>query len=187
MNIETLVYDLSRDPFNPNLNFDLAEEYLALNQTASAVSFYLRCAEYSGAANHKAYFSLIRMAECFEDQKGREYSVSNCLYQALAYDETRPEAYFKLSQYHEKAGNWQEAYTFAVLGLGWATEIDSELSSKVGYFGKYCLRFQQYVAAWWIGRKDESLEGLRSLTRYDMNQMYKDAVAYNLERLDAVL
>lgn len=187
MNIETLVYDLSKDPFNPNLNFDLAEEYLALNQTASAVSFYLRCAEYSGASNPKAYISLIRMAECFEDQKGREYSVSNCLYQALAYDDTRPEAYFKLSQYHEKAGNWQEAYTFAVLGLGWATEIDSELSPKVGYFGKYCLQFQQYVAAWWIGRKDESLEGLRSLTRRDMNQMYKDAVAYNLEKLDAVL
>jgi hypothetical protein len=187
MNIETLVYDLSRDPFNPNLNFDLAEEYLALNQTASAVSFYLRCAEYSGKANHKAYFSLIRMAQCFEDQKGREYSVSNCLYQALAYDDTRPEAYFMLSQYHEKIGNWQEAYTFAVLGLGWATEVDPELSHKVGYFGKYCLLFQQYVAAWWIGRKDESIEGLRYLSQIEMNQMYKDAVTHNLEKLDAVL
>lgn len=187
MNIETLVCDLSRDPFNPNLNFELAEEYLALNQTASAVSFYLRCAEYSGKANQNAYFSLIRMAQCFEDQKGREYSVSNCLYQALAYDDTRPEAYFKLSQYHEKAGNWQEAYTFAVLGLNYATDIDPELSSRIGYFGKYCLRFQQYVAAWWIGRKNESLDGLRDLSQKPMNQMYTDAVAYNLEKLDAVL
>ena len=187
MNIEMLVYDLSRDPFNPDLNFDLAEEYLALNQTASAVSFYLRCAEYSGASNLKAYISLLRMAQCFEDQKGREYSVSNCLYQALAYDDTRPEAYFKLSQYHEKAGNWQEAYAFAVLGLGWAQYEDPELSHKVGYFGDYCLLFQKHVAAWWIGRKNESLEGLRELSQNPMNQMYIDAVAYNLEKLDAVL
>ena len=128
MNIEALVCDLSRDPFNPDLNFDLAEEYLALNQTASAVSFYLRCVEYSGAANIKAYISLLRMAQCFEDQKGREYSVTNCLFQALAYDDTRPEGYFALSLFYEKAGNWQEAYTFAVLGLGWAQYSDFELS-----------------------------------------------------------
>lgn len=186
MNIENLVIDLSKDPFNPDLNFDLAEEYLSLNQTASAVSFYLRCAEYSGNANPKAYTSLLRMAHCFEDQTGREYSVSNCLLQALAYDDTRPEAYFKLSQYHEKAGNWQEAYTFAVVGLGWA-EQSEPLPADLAYYGKYCLLFQRYIAAWWIGRKDESIQGLKSLSEFDMAQMYKDAVAYNLEKLDAVL
>lgn len=186
MNIENLVIDLSKDPFNPDLNFDLAEEYLSLNQTASAVSFYLRCAEYSGNNNPKAYTSLLRMAQCFEDQTGREYSVSNCLLQALAYDDTRPEAYFKLSQYYEKAGNWQEAYTFAVIGLGWANQAEP-LPANIGYQGKYCLLFQQYIAAWWIGRKQESLQGLRELSEMDMNQMYKDAVAYNLENLNAVL
>ena len=185
MNIENLVIDLSKDPFNPDLNFDLAEEYLSLNQTASAVSFYLRCAEYSGSANPKAYTSLLRMAQCFEDQTGREHSVSNCLLQALAYDDTRPEAYFKLSQYYEKASNWQEAYTFAVIGLGWA---ESEpLPADLGYQGKYCLLFQQYIAAWWIGRKQESIEGLKSLLEMDITQMYKDAITYNLGRLDAVL
>lgn len=186
MNIENLVIDLSKDPFNPDLNFDLAEEYLSLNQTASAVSFYLRCAEYSDKANPKAYTSLLRMAQCFEDQTGREYSVSNCLLQALAYDDTRPEAYLKLSQYHEKAGNWQEAYTFAVIGLGW-TEYHEPLPADLGYYGQYCLLFQQYIAAWWIGRKDECLKGLRELSGIEMAQMYKDAVAYNLDKLDAVL
>lgn len=187
MNIEHLVVELSRDPFNPDLNFDLAEEYLSLNQTASAVSFYLRCAEYSGEANRKAYISLIRMAQCFEDQQGREYSVSNCLYQALAYDDTNPEAYLKLSQYHEKAGNWQEAYTFAVLGQGWANEPTDDLSEKVGYYGSYCLLFQRYIAAWWVGRKDESINGLRELRAMKTNQIYKDAIAYNLEKLNALL
>ena len=189
MNIENLVIQLSKDPFNPDLNFDLAEEYLSLNQTASAVSFYLRCAEYSGNNNPKAYASLLRMAQCFHDQQGREYSVSNCLYQALAYDDTRPEAYFELSKYYEKAGNWQEAYTFAVIGMGWAKGLmDSDLLPiDIGYYGTYCLEFQKYVAAWWIGHKDESVTGLRILANKDMNQMYKDAVAYNLEKLNALL
>lgn len=186
MNIENLVIDLSKDPFNPDLNFDVAEEYLALNQTASAVSFYLRCAEYSGQANPKAYTSLIRMAQCFEDQNGREYSVSNCLLQAIAYDDTRPEAYFKLSQFYERAGQWQEAYTWATIGLGWANTEDA-LPADIGYYGSYCLEFQMAIAAWWIGRKEESLKSLHDLSTRDLVPMYRDAVTYNLEKLNALL
>jgi hypothetical protein len=187
MNIENLVIQLSKDPFNPDLNFDLAEEYLRLNQTASAVSFYLRCAEYSGEANAKAYTSLLRMAQCFNDQQGREQSVTNCLLQAVAYDDTRPEAYFKLSQYYEKAGQWQESYTWAAIGYGWATADPEPLPADLGYFGSYCLLFQKGIAAWWIGRKEEALSTLRILNALTMDKMYKDAVIYNLEKLNVVL
>jgi hypothetical protein len=187
MNIENLVVDLSRDSFNPSLNFDLAEEYLRLNQTASAVSFYLRCAEYSGEASPKAYASLIRMAQCFNDQQGREYSVTNCLLQAVAYDDTRPEAYWHLSQYYERAGQWQEAYTWASIGYGWATADLDPLPADVGYAGSYALLFQMGISAWWIGRKDESLNTLHALAGMDINDIYKDAVAYNLEKLNALL
>jgi hypothetical protein len=187
MNIEKMVVDLSRDPFNPSLNFDLAEEYLRLNQTASAVSFYLRCAEYSGDASPKAYASLIRIAQCFNDQQGREYSVTNCLLQAIAYDDTRPEAYLHLSQYYERAGQWQEAYTWASIGYGWAKADPESLPANVGYAGSYALLFQMGISAWWIGRKDESLNILHALAHMDINQMYKDAVSYNLEKLNVVL
>ena len=44
MKIEELVVQLSKDPFNPELNFECAVEYERINQTASAVSFYLRTA-----------------------------------------------------------------------------------------------------------------------------------------------
>ena len=40
MRIEDLVVELSKDPFNPELNFKCAVEYKKLNQTASAVSFF---------------------------------------------------------------------------------------------------------------------------------------------------
>lgn len=188
MNIENLVIDLSKNPFNHVLNFTLAEEYLSLNQTASAVSFYLRCVEYGAEPNPYSYTALLRMAQCFNDQKGRELSVTNCLLQAIAYDDTRPQAYFKLAEYYEKAGQWQESYTWAVLGQGWAqSNLDEQLQADIGYFGPYCLLFQRSIAAWWIGRREEAIAGLKVLSAMDLNEMYRDAVTYNMEKLNVVL
>lgn len=185
MSTEALIIDLSKDPFNHELNFAVAEEYLRLNQTASAVSFYLRCAEYSKETNELAYSSLLRMAQCFENQTGRDISVLNNLMQALAYMDDRPEAYFFLSQYYEKLNAWQEAYTFATLGLGWS--YINPLPVDLGYYGSYCLEFQMAVAAWWIGRKEESLTTLHRLATLDLHPAYKNAVINNLERLNALL
>jgi len=185
-NLPNLIVRLSQDPFNSDLNFDVAEEYLLLNQTASAVSFYLRCVEYAPPANPKGYVSLLRMAKCFNDQNGRELSVTNCLFQALTYDDTRPEAYFLLSQYYERCQNWRESYTFAILGQGWANGVDP-LPVPTEYEGEYCLLFQRSIAAWWIGRKEESLAGLKILSALNLNEMYRNAVTYNLEKLNALL
>ena len=184
MNLTDLVIKLSEDAFNADLNFEVAQEYLRLNQTASAVSFYLRCAEYGGKDNPKVYASLLKMAQCFDDQKGREFSVTNCLLQAIAYDDFRPEAYLLLSQYHERMGNWQECYTFATIGYGWSFGSDS-IPADVGYYGGYCLRFQMGVSAWWIGRREESLSILRSLASQDLNPIYVTAVRNNLDKIDA--
>lgn len=185
--LPSLIIRLSQKPFDSLLNFAVAEKYLENNQTASAVSFYLRCVEYSEPKTLEGYTSLLRMAQCFNDQQGREYSVTNCLLQALAYDDSQPEAYFLLSQFHEKAGNWQEAYTFASLGEGWS-QLSDKLPADVGYYGDYCLRFQMAVSAWWIGRKEESLLTLESLSKIeDMHPEYKNAVTYNLEKLNALL
>jgi len=182
--LPNLIVRLSQEPFNSDLNFDVAEEYLRLNQTASAVSFYLRCVEYAPPANEKGYMSLLRMAKCFDDQKGRELSVTNCLLQALTYDDTRPEAYFFLSQYFERCQQWQETYTWAVLGLGWANGVDA-LPNDLGYHGGYCLEFQKYIAAWWIGRRQEAIDGLTALANDDsISEMYRNASKYNLEKLN---
>jgi hypothetical protein len=92
-----------------------------------------------------------------------------------------------LAEYYERAGQWQESYTWATIGHGWATANPDPLPAEIGYAGSYALLFQKGVAAWWIGRKDEALSTLHTLADMDINQMYKDAVAYNLENLNAVL
>lgn len=184
-NLSNLVHRLSQDPFNYLLNFDVAKKYLELGQTASAVSFFLRCAEYGlevPNADYHVYSSLLAIAKCFDNQTGREYSVTNTLLQAIAFKDDRPEAYFMLSQYHERAGNWQECYTFAKMGIGW-TFTENELPIDIGYYGEYCLEFEMAVSAFWIGRRDESLQLLNKLQNMDIRDSYKEAVKANLEKI----
>ena len=182
--IEKLIIDLSNDPFNPELNFNCAVEYERLNQTSSAVSFYLRASEY-GHETHPSitYASLLKLAKCFDEQNDRNNTVSNCLLQAIAYLPYRPEGYFLLSRFYERAGNWQECYTFAEIGLH-QNQLP-ELPVDVEYRGIYCLEFEKAVSAYWIGRKDESIFLLRKLTHLSIAPEYANAVKSNLERINA--
>lgn len=183
MQIEELVVSLSKDPFVPQLNFQAAVEYERLNQTASAVSFYLRTAEYADKDLHKPliYNSLLKMAKCFNDQNDRVNTVTNCLLQAVALCPDRPEAYFFLAQFHERSGNWQECYTWASIGLSMKdVEPLPSLPEYPGYFG---LTFELSVSAWWIGRHAESKELLERLRGMDLPGEYSNAVIYNLERI----
>lgn len=184
-NIENLVVDLSHDPFNPELNFKCALEYERLNQTASAISFYLRTAEYGYKTHHVyVYTSLLKMAKCFEDQRDRQWTVSNALLQAVAYMPQRPEAWFLLSRFHERSANWQEAYSFANAGLLYADINHEPLPSSVEYPGKYGLLFEKYVSGWWIGKKDETIWGLTDLLdKYNMIEEFVNACVFNLERI----
>ena len=184
MLIQSLVADLSKNPFSPVLNFECAKEYRKLNQTASAVTFYLRCAEYGAETDPLlVYISLIELAKCFDDQKDREHTVTNALRQAIAYSPTRPEAYFFLSNFHERQGEWQECYTQASIGLTFADCVDYELPIE-GYYGEYCLQFEMAVSAYWIGRKNESIKLFKRLEKQDLRPEYKKSVRENLLRID---
>jgi hypothetical protein len=184
--IERLVVELSNDSLNPEKNLAVAVEYEKLGQTASAVGFYLRAAEYGYKTDYLlTYAALLRVSICIEGQKDRSLTVSNVLLQAIAYMPDRPEAYLLMSKFYEKSGAWQESYTFAVMG-SWHTRQLFELPVDVGYSGWFALEFQQAIAAWWIGRRDQSLKMLRDLSdnRF-LTPEYVEAVADNLARLDS--
>jgi hypothetical protein len=185
MEIEKLVADLSKDPFNSRLNFAVAVEYERINQTASAVSFYLRTAEYSTTPKDPmVYAALLKMAHCFDHQTDRVATVTNCLLQAVAYDSNRPEGYFLLSQFCERQAKWQESYTWAQIGLD--KPEYAPLPIHVGYEGRYCLEFQKAIAAYWVGRGKESEYLLRVLLTQDIHPQYANAIKYNLERITGV-
>jgi hypothetical protein len=186
--IEQLVVDASSDPLNPKKNFDIALEYEKLGQTASAVGFYLRAAEYGYKTDSLiTYTSLLKISVCIEGQKDRKNTVSNVILQAMAYLPERPEAYFLLSKFYEKDAGWQEAYTYASLGASTLKNSLVKLPAVVGeYHGEYALEFQVAISSWWIGRRDESLYLLDKLkNREDLSYIYQVAVDTNLEKLGA--
>ena len=171
MLIESLIVDLSHDPFNPELNYEVAVEYQNQKQTASAVSFYLRTAEYGYETHpHLVYESLLSLAQCFNDQNDRLATVSNALLQAIAYQPNMAEAYFRLSEFHEKQKNWQECYTYACLGIN----INSS---------DYRLLFEKAVSGWWIGRQQESIELFHFLLTLDITDEYRQVIQHNLDTI----
>lgn len=184
-NIENLIIKLSKDPFNAEINFECALEYEKLNQTASAVSFYLRAAEYGYEDNQEiVYTSLLKMAKCFEDQNDRSLTVTNCLLQAISYLPSRPEAYFLMSLYYEQTQQWQECYTWSSMGLEHVNN-KQQLPADVGYISKYSLIFQKAVSAWWIGRKDEGLSLLKLVeNEYKSIGTYMDIINKNIQIME---
>ena len=180
--LSKLIEELSSNTANVELNFKIATEYERLEQYASAISFYLKVAEFGGDDSLYVYTALLKASQCFAKQDNREHTVVNLLMQAAAYISYRPEAFFLLSQHYEKKQRWQECYTMAKLGrLVWG---DYEpLPADVGYHNFYVTIFQQAISAWWIGRKDESKQLLIQLTSMNLAPEYKQAVENNLKNM----
>jgi len=184
MEIKDVALKLAENPFDAEINFNLAVAYEEQLQYASAAGFYLRAAEY-GYKTHPliTYTSLLKMALCWGAQRDRNKTVYNNIMQAIAYLPNRPEAYFLLSRIKERNREYQECFTYAELGLLFATNAYNQpLPGYVEYNGTYCLLFEKAVAGWWIGRKDESKTLFQHLLDdYVMTEEYVNGCLSNLK------
>jgi SAM-dependent methyltransferase len=130
--------------------------------------------------------------------------VQGLLLRAISLMPERPEAYFLLSECYENNKEWQEAYTWSVLGEekfsthlytdGYlfnnseVKEIKSlpQLRTNVGYPGCYGFAFERAIAGWGIGLYDESLQIFKQLsTNPRMLPVHIMAVKKNLDTLSS--
>jgi len=173
-------------PKNAEYNFSLGLWYENLGHTSSAASFYIRTAENS-PDDLLSYEALLRLANCFTRQGGRTYMIKGVLLRAISLMPERPEAYFLLSRLYEVNKDWQESYSFAVMGQR-LNENHPKLRTNVDYPGRYALVFEQAVSSWWIGLFDESLHLLRQLKKDPtMLPIHIASVRDNLNRLQGTL
>jgi len=180
MNPELLRYVSA--PEDAEANFALGIWYEDQRQTAPAAGFYVRTAEFAADAL-LAYEALLRAANCFSRQGDRVMLTKGVLLRAIALKPERPEAYFLLSRLYEVNKDWQEAYTFAVLGQR-LSEAREPLRTNVDYPGSYALVFEQAVAGWWIGLFDQSVHLFRELNKNPtMLPVHITAVQNNLKNL----
>jgi hypothetical protein len=184
-NIEQLVIELSKDSFNPEINFKIALAYEELGQTAGASSSFLRSAEY-GFESHPliAYASLLKLGMSIGSQGDRRFTESNNILQAIALLPTRPEGYFLLSRFYERNQQWQECYTTARMGLVFAEKNLEPLPTDVQYPGAYGLLFEQGVSGWWLGQVSESREIFTYLfNEVEIDDAHRNACLNNLKMI----
>jgi len=184
--IKDLVSLLSVTPFDSELNFKIAQEYESLGQNASAISFYLRAAEY-GLNKDLVYCSLLKVGICLQYQGERDWNVSNSFLQAIQHCPDRPEAYYLLSKFYERTGSWQECHTITEIGIHFSSKNLDYVSEIVGYKGKSYLEFQKAISAWWIDRKKESESLFLKLSLDEtLDETHKTVVTNNVKNLGLI-
>ncbi len=187
MNLQKLLNDYVMDQENPERNWDLAECYYAVGQTASALSFYLRCAERTDD-DLLAYTCLCKIALCFEKPGNRTNSVRGIAMRAITVMPKRPEAFFILSRCYEMSGSYCECYTYAEMALANCDFTLPPLRTNVEYPGPYVFLFEKAVAGYYWGREAESRVIFAELNKAStqMPAVYREAVKKNLASLGPV-
>jgi tetratricopeptide (TPR) repeat protein len=181
-NLERAIDNYINDPKNQIINFDLGFCYESKGQTAAAVSFYIRTSEF-GTDDVLTYEALLRAALCLERQGSRVFTVKGMLLRAVSLLPLRPEAYFLLARIYERSKDWQEAYTWCVMGAILPVS-GKNLKTDVEYPGPYGFTFEKAVVAWWIGLHEESQYLFKQLEKNTrMLDIHKQAVKKNLDFL----
>lgn len=184
------IMNISNDPLvayaldteNPQRNYDLARWYHAHQQTASAITYYLRAADRTDDSL-LAYECLLHMASCFNDQKNRNYTVKGLYQHAINLLPKRPEAYYLYARFDEWNRMYADGYTTANMGLTFC-DFDIEPLSNVDYIGKYGLIFEKAVCSYWWGKSKECRELFLELkNNYELDETHRISVGDNLMRL----
>ena len=175
------------NPQDVENNFALGFYYDTIGQTASALSYYLRCAERTPDDLLK-YECLIRSSMCFDKQGTRGFTVKGLLQHAISILPKRPEAYYLLSRFFERDtrdGHWNDGYMIASIGQKVCDFNSSPLRTNVDYPGEYAILYQKAVISWWCGLCNESKNLFQDLRdNYDLNEIHKKSVIENLIKLN---
>lgn len=182
-----------RDPFSiyiqntedPQANFNLALFYWNQGHTASALSFFLRCADRTDD-DKLAYECLIMLGHCFDRQGRRETHTLSMYRLAQNLMPKRPEAYYIIARWYERRSRFGECYNIAVQGLNFSDYKYWPRNELIDYPGAYGLIFEKAVAAWWVNKEQESRLLFRQIAVDYHNQMdeaHKNAVYRNITML----
>lgn len=181
--LQKLLNGFIKNPEDPDINFQLGNYYFSIDQTASAVSYYIRTSERT-EDQKLAYTCLLAAANCFDLQGCRSNSVRGMLKNAISMLPSRPEGYFLLSRFYEREKNYQDSYLIASIGEKICDKNCESLEIDVGYPGFYGIVFEKAVSAWHCGLCDESCTLHQKLkTEYHIDTIHMQAVDSNIERL----
>tara|TARA_R110001592_G_scaffold17169_1_gene72822 strand:+ start:1114 stop:1728 length:615 start_codon:yes stop_codon:yes gene_type:complete len=179
------------NPRSARANFDLGNEYYDLKQYASAISYYLRCAELSDN-DDLVYESLLYSWVCMHDVKGRVVFEKGQIEQTIAQSPHRPEAYFIIcswledhgeGSYNSKEELFHQMYVYACIGIH--NNMNNKVFKKFDkYPGLQGLLFYKAFAGWQIGKITEAEDIFVDLyNNHNLSVEYREYVLNNIKNL----
>lgn len=182
--INELLNEYILDSENPEKNYKLAREYERLGQSAAAISFFLRASERT-TDKLLSYDCTLRIGNCFDKQKNRNFTVKSMYRCAIMIMPERPEAYYLLAKYLNWEGNHSEAYLFCQLEKHNRSQINKYLD--VGFRGRWGLLHEEAISAWWYGKSKETRKLFLQLFHDhwdEMDEYHKNSVLVNMKERD---
>ena len=173
-------------------NFELACSYFDIGQYASALSYYLRCAELS-KNDDLIYESLLCSWDCMAKVGGRPVFERGQIFQAISQSPHRPEAYNAMCLWLEFCGDriasaeekYFTMYSYACIGIANILS-DKKFEYYNRYDGYFVFLYYKALAGWHIGKTQESTDLFIELINNpnnDLNERYKTLISEVIENL----
>lgn len=157
-NIEKKLIEYALNCEDPKINYEIAMEYDSLNQIASAVSHYIRCAE---RTDNKllAYECMLRGGLAIRRQGLRIHTEKSFFQNAVNILPDRPEAYAFLSDTLSEKGENHHAYTYCCIGETCAQKDHLPLLNSIKHYGGiFELKIKKIIYAKKCGLKEEDTD-----------------------------
>jgi len=173
-------------------NFELACSYFDIGQYASALSYYLRCAELS-KNDDLIYESLLCSWDCMAKVGGRPVFERGQIFQAMSQLPHRPEAYNAMCLWLEFCGDriasaeekYFTMYSYACIGISNILN-DKKFKYYNRYDGYFAFLYYKAFAGWHIGKTQESTDLFLELINNpnnNLNERYKTSIKEIIENL----
>ena len=180
-----IIAALAQNPEDAKTNLELAMWYYDQNQTAAAITYFLRAAERAPDTD-LAYACLVRTAQCFDHQGHRHVSVRTVLKRAITVRPRRPEAHWYLAKFNEYFNQHADAYVTCVMAQEFCDFASPPLPMDVDYPGSWIFLLERSISAWWWGQNQESRDGFWRLYHEhwdDMPDAYRRNLIDNMRKI----
>ena len=165
--------EYERDPSDVRTVFYLAQTCKDMGETERAIELYKHRAALGGW-DEEVYWSLYQVAEMTGEIE--DYI------RAWDFRPSRPEAIHKLMKLYNEKGLHRAAYIMGTLSHSpWYPEPTTDILFVERYAEDYAIKFEYCIASWWIGLRDDAINGFRELLkRDDLAPNYVEACKNNL-------
>jgi beta-1,4-mannosyl-glycoprotein beta-1,4-N-acetylglucosaminyltransferase len=185
--IEKYLAQLIKDPENDHINFELAYAYEKEKQYAAAISYYLRCAEYT-SNNTLASECLIRCSFSISKQGGRDQKELHYIKQAMGASPCSLETYHVASLYFSWRGEYRDSYLYSCLGINiHENNLQKQPFSKEINFSIYDLYCQKAICGSKIGKFNEARQiYIKILQNFKLSNHTRSYIINNVNALKRV-